>query len=123
MKWLRKWVHNAVHNFDTVEHQITGGSYPKPRNPLEEVVSNLSSTVGQIFRIDNGFLVAVNMGGNHEERSSFVYAKDAQEVAEKIVAHEAAVKMGVNRPAHPQATQTPGISTAKNIYKENLNVI
>jgi len=97
MRWLKRWIHSAVHEYYT---SVEGGDLPKksPRTGVMDVLGHMASSMAQIYRIDNGFIVTINLSSdaNFNTRGACVYAKDASEVAEKIIAHETAFKLGVH---------------------------
>lgn len=101
MKWFKKLIHDAVHNYDTtMEGADIRHLYDKKtgaRNtPAEEMLAQMASSIAVVFRIDNGFMVGINMNTDIHmgQRGKLLYAKDANEVGALMVGHEAAFKIG-----------------------------
>lgn len=101
MKWLKQWIRSVA---NSPEEWDIKGAKPEPvkRGPptsLHDVIGHMSHSMAVIYRIDNGFIMSINMNSaNHDtfgQRGACVYAKDASELAEKVIAHETAFKIGV----------------------------
>ena len=81
MKWLKRWVHRAVHDFDTrVEN-------------TNRIVDEMASAVCVVHEIDNGFLVRVGSNRHSGERMAFMYCEDAAAVANAITVHKAKLRI------------------------------
>lgn len=89
---VQRWIKEAI---NSMEEHIT--PHP-PQTTAEDMLQRMSHSIAMIFRIDNGFMLCINMNSEAHlgARGSLVYAKDAEELAQKIVAHEAAFKMGIH---------------------------
>jgi hypothetical protein len=89
MRWLKRWIHDAMHNY----HTNMEGRAPTTM----DVLGHMAQSTSTIYRIDNGFIIMINLNSDAHlgGRGACVFAKDAHEVAEKIIAHEAAFKIGV----------------------------
>lgn len=100
---LKQWMLRAVN--EAAMQQNTAGKVDRmihrdrpPQTSVMDVVDRMSNSMAAIYRIDNGFLLCINMTSEAHlgARGSLVYAKDAEELAQKIVAYEAAFKMGIH---------------------------
>lgn len=99
-KALVRWAYKQGLPDSVIDEDIKHSMYvqtAKQRGPanVNEALGNMSHSIGIIYRIDNGFIVCINLTGDAHlgSRGALVFAKDAQEVAERIVAHEAAFKI------------------------------
>lgn len=129
MKWLRQWVRRMVYQAeeDMKRDSMNQSDRVRPATSIQDVLGHMSNSMAQIYRIDNGFIMTINMNShdNYGGRGACVYAKDAGEVAEKIIAHETAFKLGVNK----NSGVTPGgfavpsqafIDHSRDIYNEAI---
>ena len=83
MKWLKRWVHRAVHDFDTRADNTS------------RMVDEMASAVCVVHEIDNGFLVRVgsNRHSHSGERMALMYCEDAAAVANAITVHKAKLRI------------------------------
>ncbi len=105
---IKRWMKEAMNEMEggpeTASIQIRQAT--PPRTTAMDVTAHMATSVATIYRIDNGFLVSLNMNGADHTgaRGSLVYAKDAAEIAEQVIANEAKFKLGIN--SGPQAGPT-----------------
>lgn len=119
MKWLKRWIRSVANGPEPEGYDMpTTNAIKRGRNtPAEEMLAQMASSVAVVFRIDNGFMVGINMIDHTHigQRGKLLYAKDAQEVAERMIAHETAFKIGV-REGGGLSGQTPDHGPARAAY-------
>jgi hypothetical protein len=116
MKWLKSVVRWAYEQ-GLPDGAMLGGDVQMlkqaPPTPVGDVLRHMSSSIATIYRIDNGFIMSINMNSEgHYDRGACIYAKDAGELAEKIIAHETAFKIGVRNSGAGVQADTAKYSTA-----------
>ena len=124
LRAVKKWMLKAVNEAAMYQQVAEKQDYPvkaiDPRRPpptmAVDVVSMMSTSMATIYRIDNGFIVSIHMNDDRHlgSRGSLVYAKDAAEIAEKIIANEAAFKMGIRGGEASVKVATPPAGYAPN---------
>jgi hypothetical protein len=85
--WLGKFIHSCMRSYDNMMHENEPlRSLPRSARSLEERMDgNMPALIA--FRIENGFIV--------DTVSGMRYCKDANEIAEAIVAAQVKEKMGL----------------------------